>query len=340
MKAASIFTDFLADLGVPHTRQYSDVCFDDMTFRSLFGFSKLLDSYGIPNEALELPNKTDDIYKLPVPFLARTADSFVIVHEVASNYVVIDDGAGDTSRSLPVNDFIRQWTGVVLVAYPTQASTEPSYYRHHIFEMAARAKRWVLAAAAAFIFIYLFIANGIYAHASTVGLTLIFAAGLYVTYELTLKSLNIHSDTGDTICGLIDRAGCHTVLSTKASSFFGLFGWSEVGLAYFGVSLGCLLVFPRYLPYLALINACCCPFSFWSIWYQKYRAKAWCTLCLITQGCLWGALVCFAAGGWFSGAFPLYIEFFVLCATYVAALLAVNAISPLFDHNIKNTPEK
>ena len=90
MKPASIFTDFLADLDVPHTRQYSDECFADMTFRSLFGFSKLLESYGIPNEALDLPDKANDIHKLPVPFLARVGDSFVIVREVASNFVVID----------------------------------------------------------------------------------------------------------------------------------------------------------------------------------------------------------------------------------------------------------
>lgn len=340
MKPASIFTDFLADLDVPHTRQYSDECFADMTFRSLFGFSKLLESYGIPNEALDLPDKANDIHKLPVPFLARVGDSFVIVREVASNFVVIDDGVSDTSRSLPINKFMEKWSGVVLVAYPTHSSAEPCYCKHHLIDTAQRAKRWVLLAAAAFIFVYLFISNGIYAHVSTVFLTLIFGAGLYVTYELVLKSLNIHSDAGDSICGLIDRTGCHTVLSTKASTFFGLFGWSEVGFAYFSVSLGCLLVFPQYLPYLALINACCCPFSIWSVWYQKYRAKAWCTLCLITQGCLWGALICFLAGGWFRGAFPLYIEFFVLCASYVAALLAINAVTPLFDHNIKKPEEK
>ena len=89
----------------------------------------------------------------------------------------------------------------------------------------------------------------------------------------------------DKICGLIDRTGCGTVLSTKASKFFGLFGWSEVGFSYFGVSLACLLVFPQHIGYLALVNACCCPFSFWSVWYQKYRAKAWCTLCLWPSMC-------------------------------------------------------
>lgn len=339
MKPASIFTDFLADLGVPHTRKYSDECFNRMTFRSLFGFSKLLESYGIPNEALSLPDKKADIGQLPVPFLAGMDDSFVIVRKMAPNFVVIDDGSGARERSMPISSFIDKWSGIVLVAYPSQHSAEPSYCRHHLIDTATRAKRWVLVAATVFIFAYLFISNGIYAHASTVFLTLIFGAGLYVTYELMLKTLNIHSDTGDSICGLIDRTGCHTVLSTKASSFFGLFGWSEVGLAYFSVSLGCLLVFPQYLPYLALINACCCPFSIWSVWYQKCRAKAWCTLCLITQACLWCALLCFIAGGWFAGAFPLYMEFFVLAAAYAAALLAINAVSPYFDRNIQKNED-
>ncbi len=339
MTKASIFTDFLSELGVPHTQAYSDESFDGMTFRSLFGFSKLLESYGIPNEALALPDKAADIAQLPVPFIARVADSFVIVRQVSPDQVVVNDGDGNNARSMPMPDFLKAWTGVVLMAYPDRSSAEPYYHKHHLFEIAQKAKRWILIAAATFIFAYLFISNGLYAHTSTVILTLIFGAGLYVAYELTLKSLNIHSDTGDSICGLIDRTGCHTVLSTKASKFFGLFGWSEVGLAYFGVSLGCLLVFPQYISYLALINACCCPFSFWSVWYQKYRAKAWCTLCLITQGCLWGALFCLATGGWFAGAFPLHIEFFVLGATYVAALMAINAVTPSFDHNVK-TPEE
>lgn len=97
MKPASIFTDFLAELEVPHTRAYSDGCFADMTFRSLFGFSKLLESYRIPNEALAVPDKEKDIAQLPVPFLARVADSFVIVRQVASNFVIVDDGISDTA---------------------------------------------------------------------------------------------------------------------------------------------------------------------------------------------------------------------------------------------------
>ena len=113
-----------------------------------------------------------------------------------------------------------------------------------------------------------------------------------------------------------------------------------MGIAYFAVSLGCLLIFPQYIGYLALINACCCPFSFWSVWYQKYRAKSWCTMCLITQACLWSALLCFIFGGWFNDILPLGIELFVLAATYVAVLLAVNSIAPSFDRNFQQPEEK
>lgn len=326
-----LFGCFLKALEVPCTHDYSARRFDTMTFQSLFGLSKLLEEYGVPNEALELPDKDGDLSLLTPPFLARVDSTFAVVTDTGEDTVELNYGDGKGSQRISRADFLDSWSGVVLLAYPDAKSAEPDYGSHLFTEIGNKAKRWVLAAVCAFIFAYLFITNGLYSHVSTVLLTLIDLAGLYVTYHLVLKSLNIHSERGDDICSLIDRTGCHTVLSTSASKFFGLFGWSEVGLSFFSVSLGCLLVFPEYIGYLALINACACPFSFWSVWYQKYRAKAWCTLCLLTQGCLWLSLACYAFGGWFAGSWPLGWPFFVLCATYVAALLGLNAIMPAMD---------
>ena len=325
-----LFGTFLRALEVPFTHDYSARRFDTMTFQSLFGLSKLLEEYGVPNEALELPDKEGDLDKLTPPYLARVGSTFAVVTD-AGDTVELNYGDGTGPKRIPREEFMKIWSGVVLLAYPAEKSAEPDYGMHKFVEIGNKAKRWVLSATCLFIFAYLFISNGLYRHVSTVLLTTVDLAGLYVTYHLVLKSLNIHSERGDDICSLLDRTGCHTVLSTSASKFFGLFGWSEVGLSFFSVSLGCLLVFPEYIGYLALVNACACPFSFWSVWYQKYRAKAWCTLCLITQGCLWLSLACYAFGGWFRGAFPLSLQFFVLCATYVAALLGLNAIMPAMD---------
>lgn len=326
--APTILTDLLAALGVPHTRTYADMRFNTMTFRSLYGLSKVLQDYGVDSRALTLGDKAADLPKLPVPFLAATADCFVVVEAVEADKVWVNTCTGP--ETLGRDDFMRRWTGTVLLVSPHDDACEPDYRRNLFVQDATMAKKWIIIAAAAFIFIYLFLANGIYSRASTVLLTLINIGGLFVTYHLLLKSLNIHSDTGDSICGLIDRTGCHTVLSTSASTFFGLFSWSEVGFAYFTVSIATLLVFPEYTGYLAIINACCCPFSIWSVWYQKTRAKAWCTLCLITQACLWLSLLCYIFGGWFGRAFPLGVQFFVLAASYVLALLVLNAIMPFF----------
>lgn len=330
---ATLFSDFLTELGVPHTAWYSDGQFRSMTFKSLFGLSKLLDSYGIPNEAYMVADKAQALSAVTPPFLAQSATSFAIVTETAPGRVSYRDALRPGVHSVSTDEFCRKWTGVVLLAYPSADSREPDYAAHHFTEIGNRAKRWVLMAAALFVFVYLFISNGLYAHLSTVLLTAITLGGLYVTYQLVLKSLDIHTRHGDAICGIIDRNGCHTVLDTSASKFFGIFGWSEVGLSYFGVTLGCLLVFPQYTCWLALVNACCCPFSFWSVWYQKYRAKAWCTLCLITQGCLWLSLACYICGGYFAHVFPLRIQLLVLGATYLAALLGINAVMPLMDRH-------
>ena len=111
---------------------------------------------------------------------------------------------------------------------------EPDYASHHFTEVADRAKKWVLIAACAALFAYLFISNRLYSHVSTV-----------------------------------------------------------------------LLIFPQYINLLALCNLICLPFSFWSVWYQKIRAHAWCTLCLCVQSMLWLLFFCYLFGGWLHGLLPL-----------------------------------
>ena len=331
---ATILSDLLADLGVPHTVAYSDRRFDRMTFKSLFGLAKELEGFGVDSEAYALADKETDLPRLTPPFLAHTPDGFVIVESIGGGNVSLRAFDGPAVVATP--DFLRKWDGNVLLVFPREDAAEPGYRRHRFIELAMKARRWLLAAALAFVFVCGFVEAGLWRHLSTIFLTVISLAGLYVAYELLLKTYGIHSSRGDSICGIIDRSGCHTVLGTSAAKFFGIFSWSEVGFAYFSVTLAVLLLAPQHIGYLALGNACCCPFSFWSVWYQKYRAKAWCTLCLITQACLWLSLASYVFGGWFEGAFPLDINFFVICACYASVLLLLNALSPFFDRNEKD----
>lgn len=333
----TLFSDFLSELGVPHTACYSNSRFASMPFRSLFGLTKLLQEYGVDSEGYRLGSAAE-LDKLTPPFLAYTPAGFLIVTSVTPGSVCyLSEGQPE---SVSRDEFGRVWNGVVLAAYPSPSAQEPGYALHAREEFFNRSKKWVLLACVLFLLGWLFITNGIYRYVSTVLLTIFDLLGLYLTYMLVQKSLKIDNRHADRVCGVLQAGGCDDILATKASKFFGLFGWSEVGFAYFSVSLLALLVFPQSLPWLALCNVCCLPFTVWSIWYQRFRAHIWCTLCVSVQCTLWLLFFCYLGGGWLRGALPLKMDFFILGACYVAALLGLNAVMPFFDNSESKTTVK
>lgn len=326
-KENTIFTDLLRELDVPFTPAYSQKQFDGMPFPSLFGLGKLLKSYNVESRGIRLANPAG-IAAVPVPFIARMTGGLVIVTAIDDDR--IDYLSQGMPESMPLDEFVKLWDGVAFQAFPGPGSAEPDYATHRFFMFVDKAKHVLLWVGLALLFLYLFVTGEIWRHVSTVLLTLLDLAGLYLCYLLVQKSLNIHNPHADRVCGVIQEGGCDKVLETKASTFFGIFSWSEVGFAYFSVSLLCLLMFPQYAGYLALCNVCCLPFSFWSVWYQKYRAHHWCTLCLGVQTTLWLLFFCYLGGGWLRDAFPLRIELAVLILTYGTVLLALNRILPRF----------
>lgn len=326
----TILSDYLQALRVPHTVDYSGKEFAGMPFHTLFGLTKVLEKYGVRSEGYSLKDKKELAALMP-PFLARTDGGLVIVTSVGpDNVTYLTQGVAE---SMPLGEFEKVWNGSVLLSYPSPDAAEPDYHLHARLEFFSRSKKWVLLVCMLFLFGWFFAVNGLYRDISLWWVAAVDIFGLYISSLLVQKSANIKSAATDKVCGAIQEGGCDKVLATDASKFFGLFGWSEVGLAYFSVSLLTLLFFPSAIPALALCNICCLPFSFWSVWYQKYRAKAWCTLCLITQACLWLSLGCYAFGGWFGSSFPLDIHIIVIGSAYVAALLLINALSPYLERN-------
>ena len=326
----TLLSDWLKCLGVKHTDNYTDSEFGKMAFHTLFGMKKLLEAYGVASAGLRLDDNAQ-LEKLPRPVIVQTVKGLVIVTDVTADTVsYLSQSVAETA---PRDRFQQAMTGNVMVAFPTDESIEPEYHTHRFTDWANRAKTWVLAFGAVALFAYLFISNGLYAHISTILLTLINLAGIYITYLLVQKSAHIKNKHADAVCSVVEAGGCDDILSMSASKFFGIFGWSEVGFSYFSVSLLCLLVFPQYINYLAAINILCLPFSFWSVWYQRFRAQTWCTLCLCVQAMLWLLFFCYLSGGWIKNIFPLHIEFFVLGITYLTVMLGLNALMPLIDRN-------
>lgn len=325
----TIFTDLLNELHVPHTYDYSRRRFESMPFMSLFGLGKLLQEYKIDSKGYSL-GSPEEMLRLPTPYLAKTNGGIVIVTNYDTDSQQVEYLSQGSRETISVDEFLKIMPGIVFIAFPQEDACEPDYDLHCRSIFFDKGKKALFVVIAVFLLAYLWIRNGLYHHPSIYLIALLDIGGLYISTLLLQKSLRIHNPAADRVCRVIQDGGCDTVLKTEASTFFGIFSWSEVGFAYFSVSLLCLLVFPHNLGYLALCNLCCLPFSFWSVWYQKTHAKAWCTLCLAVQATLWLLFVCYLSGGWYSFIFPLRIELVVLGASYLMMLLIVNRASAYY----------
>ncbi|MDL2323503.1 thioredoxin domain-containing protein, partial [Bacteroidales bacterium OttesenSCG-928-A17] len=162
-------------------------------------------------------------------------------------------------------------------------------------------------------------------------------SGLYVSYLLILKQLRIRSNQADKLCSLFKQNDCNDVLDSKAAKLWGVIGWSEVGLSYFISNIIIILFIPQFMPYLALINICALPYSFWSVWYQKFKAKTWCPLCLLVMGILWGIFILNLIFGYI--AIPeLRLDFiFGIFILYSLPFVLINLTLPLITNSRKLT---
>mgnify|MGYP002537139947 FL=1 len=332
----TIFTRFLKALGVPCTAEYSDARFRNMTFKSLFGFSHLLHDYGVKSRAVRLGDP-EEIASITPPFLAQVRNGiFVIVNGFDTQTGTVSYDSLGERETMPLPDFIKAANGIVLMAFPGPQSEEPDYRSHRLTEIVQNLSGYLLAAAALFVFCYFFITRRVYDEVSTVLLTIFNCLGLFFSYLLVQKSLKIKNKVGDRVCKVLQEGGCDSIMDMKVSKLFGVFSWSEVGFGYFGISLIALLLFPHIWPSLAVCNVCCLPYTFWSIWYQRFRAHKWCTLCVGVQSTLWLLFLCYLFGGHFRGAFPLRPDTFVLIGVYVAAVLFINLLLRIFKNLPKN----
>lgn len=326
MNSPTIFSRFLTALEVPHTDAYSDSRFREMTFNSLFGLSHLLTEYGIANEALLVGDKTE-LTLMPTPFLAQTTQGvFVIVNRIDTGAGLVTYDSLGESETVCLKGFEKAWNGIALIGYPDDKSVEPEFRAHRLATVVGRLSGYALALAVTAVTTYFFVTRGLYAHLSTVLLFIFNLLGLYFSFLLVQKSLHIHTAASDRVCGVLEQGGCDSIMELKVSKLFGVFSWSEVGLGYFGVSLITLLLFPHLWPALALCNVCCLPYTVWSIWYQRFRAHHWCTLCVGVQSTLWAIFLTNLSGGWLAPSFPVRFDFIILIAVYVFAVLSINLL--------------
>lgn len=332
MRQATLFSDFLTLLHVPHTERYSDARFRAYPSRHTFiALQDLLAEYAVLSTLTN--DESKDASKLSLPFVARMTDGFMIVTDLSDGQV---HGLVKGSRkvTMPHDEFISKWTGEALIASPMDMASEPDYTKHRAKCLTCRVMSLTFKLILAGLIAYFIIVNRTYLHWSWLVALLLTAAGIYVSYLLVLKESHVVSSAADALCGVIQKEGCAHVLASDGSALFGTIPWCEIGITYFSVTFLALLIFPvPLMPYLAVISVCCLPYTLWSVTYQKFKAKAWCTMCLTVQTIFWLLFATYLLGGDFHGILPIrWSPIALLLSSYALTLITLHFLVPRIFH--------
>lgn len=292
----NLFLQICEALHVPHTRAFTDRTFDEHPYKySLFGLSRMLTDYGVENRGVRFSDKAAALAELETPFVAQVSGDLALVLTIADDEVTYRwyDHNVHVSR----DQFLDMWSGVVLIVAPDDNSCEPHYAEHRHEEQIQNVKKWGVIGCIALILLFLLIRQASLVTSLTgevprprlslfifhFSLFILNLAGLYLSYLLLLRQLKIASSTADRLCNLLKHSTCTDILDTPAAQVAYGISWSEIGAAYFAVNALVLVLLPQALPVLAPFAFGAVGYVVWSLWYQRFRAHAWCTLCLLVQ---------------------------------------------------------
>ena len=283
----NILSSFLELLNVKHTKSFTNKHFNEHPHKyNLYGLSAMLSDYGVENAATEVEDKENDIFNIELPFIAHTGSDFVVVHKIDNDHVSYWWN-GKKKITIPVSQFIKTWSGVVLLAEPTSNAKEPDYFGNRKKELFTVVQKGVLAIAGVLIFGLAYVNQELFTDLGISLLLFVNLLGIYICYLLVLKSVRVHSQYADKICSLFSKRDCNNVLESPAAKLWGIFSWAEIGFGYFIANILLLLFFPQTAYLVVFLNIFTLPYAFWSIWYQKVKARQWCPLCLIVMVQLW-----------------------------------------------------
>lgn len=266
---------------------------------SLFGLSLMLRRYRVPNECVKFDYKNTILKRGRKPFVVIYKGMFVVAKFDNNSYVSLKWQSGSLS-TVKIEEFLENWDGVALIPEPDAESKEPDYSLHRRHSFINTLKRRGLIGLAAFMVVLAVVTNSIAGHWMWWCVLLIDLAASGVCFMLLQKDLHIKNQFADRICGLAKESHCEDVTNSDGGTLFGIFKLSEVGFTFFSVNSLYLLLYPASIPIMALTAALVLPFSFWSIWYQKFKVKSWCVLCLCTLAAMWLQALIFLIGGEYS----------------------------------------
>ncbi len=177
-------------------------------------------------------------------------------------------------------DFDKYWSGNVLFIEKTD------YYGNHENNELLKKEKFhsitliiITILISSFILFFEITRGSIY----TILITLTSIFGLYFGWLITQKEFGIQNYISDKICSLSKNTSCESVLMSRGAYIFNWLTWGDVGISYFLTSL--LFIQPTSYDLLKIniyshVSILGLVFPLYSLYYQWYVVKKWCSLCI------------------------------------------------------------
>lgn len=257
-------------------------------YPSLLAVSDALNEWDVENLAIRIT--TEQILEIPTPFLVHLQSDngiFAVVKSIENNKIKwqhTEKGIQNES----FDEFNEKWDGVVLMAEANEKSKEKNYAQNHQKELIQNVRIPVLV-----IGLTLLLGSILYKSFTSNwqhnALLLTKLLGTIISSLLLWQSIDKNNPFIKTLCKAPTNEGksgdgCSSILNSKAAQITSWLNWSEVGFLYFIGGFLTLLIDPSIYNW-AIIGMAILAigYSFWSIYYQGFITKQWCTLCLAVQ---------------------------------------------------------
>lgn len=247
-------------------------------YPDITAISETLDVFNVENIIAEVPR--DLLDDLPDTFIALIVynskpENVLITKEVSQEIRMIF--TDNTQKKMTKDQFLELWTGVLLSIDYNPRSGEQ---KKNTFRISKNNAKYVLGAISLLLFISLnysiknFSAiSSIYCFVSLFGLALSF---------LSIKeSLGFHSNLTSRICSA-NNSDCDKIFFSRGAEIINGVTMSDLGFIYFLFSS--VAAFSLFLSgasiLLLSISIITLPVVVYSVYYQYFKAKTWCVICL------------------------------------------------------------
>ncbi|MGB3466282.1 MAG: vitamin K epoxide reductase family protein, partial [Cyclobacteriaceae bacterium] len=252
----------------------------------------LLDYYGV--DSLLVKISKNELTEIDYPCITSVKNKYgmfqyIVLTDVKNDSVYYFNNEGK-NITIKINEFLKAWSMICILLDATEIKEEVGYSTN---KKRNRIKRnSVLLSISLLCLGFIFIVDKIPLEILSfpiVFLIIIKLVGAVISFSILSKNIGLNSKILDNICGKTSKFDCEKVLNSPNSSLFGI-NLTEIGITYFVATTVILLLTMRnnsFWEILIILNLFSVSFSFVSIYYQAFKIKAWCSLCLFILILFW-----------------------------------------------------